>query len=325
MLNSEGRWSILSVFPYVVLLPGLFVLCCLASNLHLPVKIGAWLVGKKIRTKWCDISIPTFIISLCLIVAMYFYSDSQKYEQRVLGIGQDPRRDTYLMNQFLVRAFEASRDTWMALLGALLWAVVARFKALKDSGSLIQPMGGVRPKSTAQRIMWLSMALLCLVIADIPFCRVNYQMTLNANITPAKDRLLGGQPGTHCANEMIASATGICIEFCKEAKDLAVQRYEATMWARDWHILGRVAAELFDGGRGVEQGMERLEALFETRSCARVLQSVDKSNPLVNGICYFACMFSVVFFVSSITIAFGSPPKEEEAPADAEADHPKAE
>merc|ERR1711865_1242397 len=35
--------------------------------------------------------------------------------KRVLGIGQDPRRDTYLMNQFLVRAFEASRDTWMAL------------------------------------------------------------------------------------------------------------------------------------------------------------------------------------------------------------------
>merc|ERR1712166_1148503 len=195
---------------------------------------------QDIRTKWCDISIPTFIISLCLIVSMYFYSDSQKYEKRVLGIGQDPRRDTYLMNQFLVRAFEASRDTWMALLGALLWAVVARFKALKDSGSLIQPMGGVRPKSTAQRIMWLSLALLCLVIADIPFCRVNYQMTLNANITPAKERLLSGQPGTHCANEMIASATGICIEFCKEAKDLAVQRYEATMWARDWHILGRV-------------------------------------------------------------------------------------
>jgi hypothetical protein len=286
------------------------------------VNIAAWLVGKKIQTKVCVIGIPHLMIAFCLIVATFHYSDAEKYERKVgVVLNQEGGRyvHTRIMNMHLVRAFCAARNMWMAVAGVILWAVVARFKSLHETNQLHRPEGGVRPKSTAQRVMWLSLAFLSLVVADIPFCRVNYQMTLNSNITPAKDRLLANH-GTFCANEMFRSATGVCIEFCKEAKDLSIQRYEATMWARDWHILGRVAAELFDGGRGVEQGMVRIDELFETRSCARVLKSVDKSNSLVNGICYFACIFSVVFFVSSTTIAFGDVPKEaatEGAPAEA--------
>jgi len=258
------------------------------------------------------IGIPTVLIAASIITAGLQYSDAEKYEKRVTDLRQDPHLATALMNHYLCRAFCAGRNMWMAIAGALVWACVARFKSLHESGSLVRPTGGLRPRSNAVRIMWLSVALLCLVLADLPFCRVNYQMTLASNITPAKERLLGGHTGKHCENEMIGSATGVCIEFCKEAKDLAVQRYEATMWARDWHVLGRLAAEMFDSGRGVEQGKERIDELFEKRSCSRVLQSVDKSNPIVNGICYTACLLAVVFFVSSLTIAFGDPAKSEE-------------
>ena len=50
-------------------------------------------------------------------------------------------------------------------------------------------------------------------------------------------------------------------------RDLSEMRLDTILWVRQWHLLGRTAAEFFDNTRGVEQGRERIDELFKKKTC----------------------------------------------------------
>merc|ERR1712217_662372 len=79
-----------------------------------------------------------------------------------------------------------------------------------------------------------------------------------------------------------------------EVKALSQERLATIKFARNWHILGRFAAQIFDDARGVEQGEQRIEELFQKKTCAQVLKSVDKSNQFVNILCITFAGVSIV-------------------------------
>merc|ERR1712226_999314 len=92
--------------------------------------------------------------------------------------------------------------------------------------------------------------------------------------------------------------------FCAQARKLSDSRLQAILFVRKWHVLGRFAAEFFDDTRGVQQGDERINALFEAKTCEQVLQSVDKSNAFVNVGCILAAGISLMGVIIALANAF---------------------
>ena len=52
------------------------------------------------------------------------------------------------------------------------------------------------------------------------------------------------------------------------------------------------------------QGEGRIEKLFKEKSCHRVLQSVDKSNDMVNNFCIFVVFVCMLVFISAVGNVF---------------------
>merc|ERR1719422_830593 len=109
-----------------------------------------------------------------------------------------------------------------------------------------------------------------------------------------------------CGAAKLSVAAGECLDFCKGVEDLSKERLATILSVRSWHIFGKFAAQMFDGVRGVDQGEERINKLFEAKTCAKVLQSVDKSNLMVNGICWLtAVACGMVMMTFGIAAVFG--------------------
>ncbi|CAE8642865.1 unnamed protein product [Polarella glacialis] len=107
-----------------------------------------------------------------------------------------------------------------------------------------------------------------------------------------------------CDNVLASTAVGQCQVFCEDVRLLSEERMRSIMWVRSWHLLGRIAAEVFDDARDVAQGPERIEKLFAQKSCAQVLRSVDKSNQLVNAACAAAAGVSIIAAFAALAHVF---------------------
>ncbi|CAJ1331503.1 unnamed protein product, partial [Effrenium voratum] len=138
----------------------------------------------------------------------------------------------------------------------------------------------------ASRLLWIAVGCAALLVADVPLCRLNYQMQLSYYVTPIKDEL--APQAAACSGVFESNAQDQCVSFCQQVRKASEERQDCVMFARKWHILGKWAAEIFDFGRGVEQGPAHVNELFSRKSCEGVLQSVDKSNPTVNTFCALA-------------------------------------
>eukprot|EP00403_Amphidinium_massartii_P019995 CAMPEP_0178411028 /NCGR_PEP_ID=MMETSP0689_2-20121128/21285_1 /TAXON_ID=160604 /ORGANISM="Amphidinium massartii, Strain CS-259" /LENGTH=238 /DNA_ID=CAMNT_0020032225 /DNA_START=351 /DNA_END=1067 /DNA_ORIENTATION=+ len=182
--------------------------------------------------------------------------------------------------------FYKERNLWLTILGLSLWLIAWRLTVMKRNGMLLasSELKQQRPPSFFRRFMWIVIALFCMGMADLPLCRLNYHYQLHAHVTPQKEELLGTVQG--CERAKLQDATGECKDFCESTRQLSQERLNIIMWARDWHVLGKYAAEVFDNVRGMKQGEDRINKLFAERSCLEVLKKVDKSNAYVNGICF---------------------------------------
>merc|ERR1712113_171385 len=127
------------------------------------------------------------------------------------------------------------------------------------------------------------LGILAFLAADVPLCRINYNVQLATFVSPRKARLQSSVG--MCDSAYLGSAAGPCSDFCDEVKALSQERLATITFARNWHVLGRFAAQIFDDARGVEQGEQRIQELFQKKTCAQVLKSVDKSNQYVNIMC----------------------------------------
>jgi len=248
-----------------------------------------WAAGQVLSTPVMmgrfQFSIASVMTGFCMVMTMLSYSSLQRSELRA-AVSANPDHD-----QLMRDVFCQGRNLYLSLLGMSLWAVAWRLKALYDTKRLTPPpqngMVGARGGSGGSgHTRWLCIVLgcLCVLVADIPVCRINYNLQLAMYVTPKKMTLMATS-ATRCEGITRSIAQGECAQFCTEVLGLAEERDAALRWARDWHLLGRVAAEIFDRSRGVQQGVERIDELFAKRSCLEVLRSVDKSNVLVNWVC----------------------------------------
>lgn len=193
-----------------------------------------------------------------------------------------------------MKKFHAERNFYIAAIGLIVWSVAWRLKVLTGQGQLTSPVRKAN-RSFAHRMGWAVGAFVLLAIADVPICRINYLLTINTFVTPRKEALLREAVG--CEDVFLESATGNatgkCNDFCREALMLSEERNAAIVWARKWHVMGRKSAELFDNMRGVQQGSDRIENMFQKKSCAKVLRSVDKANVWVNAFNVILACFCV--------------------------------
>jgi len=211
-------------------------------------------------------------------------------------------------DQLMRDVFLHGRNLYLSLLGLSLWVVAWRLKVLFDFKQLAPPPGTGKhtARSACSRTAYLVLGLLALLAGDVPLCRINYNLQLAGFVTPKKVRLLASAAGQQCQGTTEAAASGQCTDFCRQVRELSEERLASIVWARDWHVLGRLAARLFDEGRGVQQGPARIDGLFAKKSCVEVLRSVDKSSEVVNLVCMtFACI-SVLGAFTAFTHLFST-------------------
>eukprot|EP00440_Ansanella_granifera_P037844 gb/GFBE01041055.1/.p1 GENE.gb/GFBE01041055.1/~~gb/GFBE01041055.1/.p1 ORF type:complete len:338 (+),score=58.43 gb/GFBE01041055.1/:1-1014(+) len=290
-----------SIFSYTAIPAGVLLAALLLSGNSLAMRAASKVLATPIEVGNLQLNLAVIMTAFCGCLSVLSYAGlhrSSYLADQVKASASMADRGC-LQDLQMRNVFHQGRNFYLSLLGLMIWATAWRLKVLHDQNQLSPPQASARrmPKSMASRAAWVLVGLLALLIADVPLCRLNYNLQLLTFVTPQKERLLHQKE--QCSNVFMSNAGGPCIEFCDNVRKLSIARSEAVMFVRDWHPLGRLAAELFDGARSMRQGEERIDELFQKKTCVQVLLSTDKSNQLVNVIC-------VVCAVLAITGAFAA-------------------
>jgi len=312
LLDVNGQSAVLvNIFLWFVLLPGSVLLLMFVTNKQPYIGFASWVLEHNLQTRYLgSIGSKTMII-ICGLFGLLSYSSMRRYQLQATSSSGPFEQDRKLKIYF-----HESRNLWISVLSAVVWLLAMRLNSLYKYSQLVR-LEAIQSKSVSQRVVWVLVAIFCLIVADLPLCRLNYSATLMTYVTPPKNQLLASaSSGIHsqCSDVFLDKASGPCTDFCTKAKELSQVRLDTVLWVRQYHMLGRVAAEVFDGTRGVEQGSDRIDDLFKKKTCKQVLQSVDKSNQLVNYICMFACFVSLFGCLTAATKAMeGQPATEDQA------------
>jgi len=287
-----------ALFAYFVIPVGAVLTLMLVSGAQWLVTLATRLLSTPLRIHSVTISLDLMMTGFCSILGMLAYSSMRRAEFR---LAQSKTESLAAMranvDELMRNVAVHDRNFWLSILGLTLWGVAWRLKTLFVSQAIaVQPRKDCR--SMSSRLKWAAFALVCLALADVPLCRLNYTVQLISFVSPQKASMLEFGKSHGCRDVMLAGATGECAKFCTEARNLADDRLWAVTWARNWHISGKYAAQVFDGFRGVQQGQDRIAGLFAKKTCEGVLKSVDKSNHLVNTACgLFACISIIGCFI----------------------------
>eukprot|EP00930_Biecheleria_cincta_P055805 TRINITY_DN42074_c0_g1_i1.p1 TRINITY_DN42074_c0_g1~~TRINITY_DN42074_c0_g1_i1.p1 ORF type:complete len:319 (-),score=67.38 TRINITY_DN42074_c0_g1_i1:85-1041(-) len=292
-----------AIFAYTILPSGGLLVALLVSGFEWAMRCSKIILSSPVRIGNLTISLAVLVTALCACVSAIQYSCLRRSESLV----EEARSSgvplaSGMVDQQVKSTFHHGRNFYMSLLGLVLWSVSWRLSVLYENRQLVPQGSRSIQKSLGSRCFWMLLGFLALLVADVPLCRLNYQLQLATSVTPKKMRL--GSMAAKCENVWASNAQGECAEFCNAARSISEDRHHVIMWVRNWHLLGRVAAELFDGARAMEQGPKRIQELFEKKSCSKVLASVDKSNELVNGICIAAAGVSIIGCFVAFSQAF---------------------
>eukprot|EP00747_Dinoflagellata_sp_TGD_P169084 gnl/TRDRNA2_/TRDRNA2_197083_c0_seq1.p1 gnl/TRDRNA2_/TRDRNA2_197083_c0~~gnl/TRDRNA2_/TRDRNA2_197083_c0_seq1.p1 ORF type:complete len:305 (+),score=59.21 gnl/TRDRNA2_/TRDRNA2_197083_c0_seq1:121-1035(+) len=284
---------------YVAVPTGAVLTAMLLSGLKLPMAAARAVLISPVRVGSQQLSIAVVMTALCGIASVLYYSGFRRCQHLVEQPGSQAML-TY--DRDLVSYFHAGRNLWLALCALSLWVAAWRLNSLHACGQLRTADKSLAPRSRAARGLWAVAALLFFVLADVPLSRVNYNLQLAYLVTPRKNTLLASAD-SRCENAMLEAEgqTGPCATICTQARGIAEERLAVLRFTRQWHFMGSKAAEIFDKVRGVQQGDERIDKLFQDKSCVGVARSVDKSNMLVNYACIFFGVLAVVGFIVSLS------------------------
>jgi len=253
-----------------------------------------------VRISLLEMSIPMLVSAICAIVAVVNYGMMSRHEAWIKKFGNSANTLPELREREEKKAAFAGRNFYIALLGLVMWMVAARLHMFFRRQQLVPVKKTAKRTSLATRITYAVIALIASLCGDIPLCRINYTIQLSSYVTPRRLSLQFRDRGA-CDGQSIFSASQPCEAFCKEVEELAHERLNTVMAIRSWHIFGKFAAELFDGARGVEQGEQRIRQLFKDKTCAQVLEGVDRSNQSVNFFCW-----GVTVLMSMVALSFGT-------------------
>ncbi len=130
----------------------------------------------------------------------------------------------------------------------------------------------------------LALYVVLMLALDLPLARLEYHRALGS-VSKSKARLGTGPESGMCRLKQGARpGEGGCNGYCYDVRRLAETRQAALQTARERHMVAAAASSLFDTSRSMDQSA-KIRSLFEKRTCARVLRSVDKTNSLVDAIC----------------------------------------
>jgi len=286
MLWPIVAWAVLptgAVLSLMFLSGQTLAMSCASRVLHTPVRLGT-----------LQLSLATLMTGLCSGLSALTYSSLRQHEARTEEMRDGPSwsQGVHMREQNQLKCFLAGRNYYMSLCGLILWVTAWRLKALHDSKQLGPPRVMARPVSFIARTFYIALSGLALASADVPMCRINYNLQLAMFVTPQKT-FLQREMG-QCEAVFRESAGGRCKEWCDQVASLSQERLATILSARRSHYLGRYAAQFFDDTRGVEQGDSRIEDLFQKKTCAQVLRSVDKSNVMVNWTCIALAFVAIV-------------------------------
>lgn len=290
-------WAIFakSIVPAGVLVSALFL-----SGAKPGMLVASKVAGTPLSLTGFQLSLASFFTVFCMLLAILCYSALQHAEALVnpsSALNEMARGDV----------FHHGRNFWLTTCGFLSWGTAWRMKALYDRRQVHPPMPSTSPQSRS-RIMYFLIGVAAVAAMDIPLCRVNYNFQLAMFVSPKKEKML--EFSGACQNAYLRSASQLnCEQFCQQAREIAEDRLAAIRWARSWHVVGRFAAELFDGTRGVTQGGERIDALFEKKTCVDVIRGADKSNAMVNYMCIACAMFAGLVALSALSTSLSDDPR----------------
>mmetsp|Transcript_126254 Transcript_126254/g.363162 ORF Transcript_126254/g.363162 Transcript_126254/m.363162 type:complete len:318 (+) Transcript_126254:113-1066(+) len=282
-------------FVYIALPMGGLLSVMLGSGQTLPMACASKVLSTPITLGSARLSLAMFMSAICGILVGISYSGLRMSEVRLNEANEAGMHLAHAMAQRdlqQMKVFRWGRHFYSSLLGLTLWLTAWRLKTLYDGQQLSPPKADRRPPSIAARVFFIALGGLMFALADVPLCRINYNVQLLTSVTPRKMWLQSD--ARRCETAFAESAVGPCAEFCAEVEKLSKERLATIRWARDFHVLGSMAAKLFDDARGVEQGDQRIRELFQKKTCAEVLHSVDKSNQFVNAACIGLAVVAIV-------------------------------
>lgn len=303
------------IFVWSVLPTGAALVIMLASAQPLAVTVASAVLSTPIRISAFQLSLASAMSAFCSAVSLITFLALRRAETRVEAAVGDPLASAFGQDyRQQTSAFHWGRNFYISLLGLTLWVMAWRLKAVADAGQLLPPRSSGRRMSLAARVLYMLAGVVMLLMADVPMCRLNYNMQLAWYVTPAKEKLMNSVG--KCQGAMRGDSGQLCRDWCDKAFALSHERLDTIMSARNQHILGKFAAELFDGARGVGQGEQRIEELFKKKTCEDVLRSVDKSNMLVNAACMFFAGIAIIGAFSCLSSSYSgdTPLPEPSAP-----------
>eukprot|EP00994_Dinema_validum_P004153 NODE_2193_length_748_cov_78.699571_g1767_i0.p1 GENE.NODE_2193_length_748_cov_78.699571_g1767_i0~~NODE_2193_length_748_cov_78.699571_g1767_i0.p1 ORF type:complete len:182 (-),score=37.90 NODE_2193_length_748_cov_78.699571_g1767_i0:135-680(-) len=134
--------------------------------------------------------------------------------------------------------------------------------------------------------------LVMMILLDMPLSRMHYWFRIHTVVTVHKNQLMKElrTSGGHCnitQEEVGGEYFRNCTEFCAQAEKLSDDRHEVLMAVRSRHPFGGgPGGFMFDLGRGVFSQKNKMKKI-KSRTCERLVMSVDKMNPIANGVCVF--------------------------------------
>jgi len=271
------------------------------SSTKIFMNIASFFLQTPVNIGSLRLNLATFMTALCCVLSLLSYASYQSQESRLRMALESG--GGFFHAEAYKNVFYASRNMYVSLLGLSLWATAWRLDTLFRLQILKVPEAA-KGSSVARRVGFGVLALLFLIAADVPLCRVNYNFQLAMFVTPKKTELLKKVGPCSAAYLQSEPEGSQCWEFCEDALKVSQDRQWFIHWARGWHTMGKVAAQLFDDTRGVQQDEERIAGLFKSKPCARVLESVDKSNALVNYACLAGAIFTTLGFLWAASEAF---------------------
>mmetsp|Transcript_95175 Transcript_95175/g.269169 ORF Transcript_95175/g.269169 Transcript_95175/m.269169 type:complete len:322 (+) Transcript_95175:72-1037(+) len=303
------------VFAYTVLPVGAVLVTALASGNFLAMKLAAPVLQKRVEVGFVRLSLSVLMLAVCGVLSAFSFSEKSHYEEEVRAANLAEERLTDAMYfRKMDRMHQSRGNLYCALLGLALWAIARQLEYLHGRGQLTPPRRRGVAKGLLGRALWLAVGAVALLGGDIPLCRAHYAVQISVMLTPWKQQLLA--KSSKC-EDATAAQPHFCEQFCEQARALAEERLATIRRVRDWHPLGRVAAEVFDDTRGVEQGADRIDQLFAAKTCAQVIRRSDASNMLVNCFCVALGGLLVVVAFSAFSEALsdsGMVPAEEGEP-----------
>lgn len=281
------------------LIPVGLLLCALQLINH-PTLLGIGSAVSKLEIKFSfgkygtvRLPLSLFIAAFAVISLIAQFSQVQHYSSLVSNVDTF-NTPTQVNDRYRSMNFRAERNFWISFAWLATWLFCWRLSDLKGKHALTAytPPPSDVPGSNFGGIISIIVVVLLLACADLPVARLNYNFMVSQNISPDKARL--ATMATDCEAAYFATAEGQCREFCQQVRFLADERLRIVGWVRSWHMTGTWAAQIFDGVRGVDQSQDRISELFATKPCMQVLNSVDKTNTMVNAGCWISagvCVF----------------------------------